>query len=66
LITGLLPFTDTGAVALYGPPRTGDWDLIRDPAEMETVFSSLNGKKGQNGKTTKTETVDDPDGNSAS
>ena len=66
LITGLLPFTDTGAVALYGPPRTGDWDLIRDPAEMESVFSALSEKKGQNEKTTKTETVGEADGNSVS
>ncbi len=66
LITGLLPFTDTGAVALYGPPRTGDWDLIRDTAEMESVFSALSENKRQNEKTTKTETVGEADGNSVS
>ena len=66
LITGLLPFTDTGAVALYGPPRVSDWDLIRDPADMESVFSSLNEKNGQQNKTTRTETVEETDGDSAS
>ena len=66
LITSLLPFTDTGAVALYGPPHTGDWDLIRDPDEIRSVLSSRNENKGQDDTSTRTETVDEADGSSAS
>ena len=58
-ISDLLSFTDTAIIALYGPPRTGDWDDLRwDDYDALFPGSHKTTTAPQN-QTTKTETVEE-------
>ena len=63
LITDLLPFTDTAIVALYGPPRTGDWDDFKWSAFEDLQPDVKQTAASPQSQTTKTETVDEANRN---